>query len=316
MNASWSTGNNPIKIVLNDKGQPVMPEASSLATNLGVLARDGSLLPLHYTDWRYVPAHYKKRVWEEIKAHTDANDSMERCFMQSLGRKWQGWKCEAKKEGYTPYDNDADIIAHRPSRVTEEHWRCLVYYCNDIDVKHPDASSAHREMTVGNNQASPEEINLAHRSQPEPTPFPQPNQQADSHHQCKPGSTAAADLAMWKQAEASRDARKCACVVYVRLQKSQTRREEHRKMVQIEFLWGIFVSVFAAFTLFELRNCSDHAVFWLPYCLIQLQIEPVSSRSCGWGLIHEKSLLTTFLFWQHLRFIEVKDGVESSGYLT
>ncbi|KAF7114290.1 hypothetical protein RHSIM_RhsimUnG0090900 [Rhododendron simsii] len=73
---------------------------------------------------------------------------------------------------------------------------------------HPDASSAHREMTIGNNQASPEEINLAHRSQPEPTPFPRPNQQADSHHQCEPGSTAAPDLAMWKQAEASRNARK------------------------------------------------------------------------------------------------------------
>ncbi|XP_058224933.1 uncharacterized protein LOC131334080 [Rhododendron vialii] len=135
MNASWSTGNNPIKIVLNDRGQPVMPEASSLATNLGVLARDGSLLPLHYTDWRYVPAHYKKRVWEEIKAHTDANDSMERWFMQSLGRKWQGWKCEAKKQGYTPYNNDADRIAHRPSRVTEEQWWCLMYYWNDRDIK-------------------------------------------------------------------------------------------------------------------------------------------------------------------------------------
>ncbi|XP_058190930.1 uncharacterized protein LOC131308128 isoform X1 [Rhododendron vialii] len=73
---------------------------------------------------------------------------------------------------------------------------------------HPDASSAHREMTVGNNQVSLEEINLAHWSQLEPTPFPRPNQQADSHHQCEPGSTVAANLAMWKQAEASRDAHK------------------------------------------------------------------------------------------------------------
>ncbi|KAI8563554.1 hypothetical protein RHMOL_Rhmol03G0119100 [Rhododendron molle] len=117
MNASWSRGNNQIKIVLNDRGQPVMPEASPLATNMGVLVRDGSLLPLHYTDWRYVPAHYKKKVWEEIK--------------------------------------------------------------------HPDASSAHRQMTTGSNQASPVEIDPPHQSQPEPTLLPQPNQQAGSHHQCK-----------------------------------------------------------------------------------------------------------------------------------
>ncbi|KAG5557188.1 hypothetical protein RHGRI_007457 [Rhododendron griersonianum] len=186
---------------------------------MGVLVRDGSLLPLHYTDWRYVPAQYIKKVWEEIKAHKDADDSMERWFIQSLGRKWQGWKCEAKRQGYMPYDNDADILAHKPSRVTEEQWQCLVYYWNDGDVKdkdagkkpthidtfikthtrkdggavneetyaivHPDASSAHRQMTTGSNQASPEEIGPSHQSQPEPTLLPQPNQQAGSHHQCK-----------------------------------------------------------------------------------------------------------------------------------
>lgn len=37
-----------------------MPEASPLATNMGVLVRDGSFLPLHYTDWRYVPVQYIK----------------------------------------------------------------------------------------------------------------------------------------------------------------------------------------------------------------------------------------------------------------
>ncbi|KAI8530276.1 hypothetical protein RHMOL_Rhmol11G0044000 [Rhododendron molle] len=165
---------------------------------------------------------------------------------------WRGGSCnllegngkdgnvKQKKQGYTPYNNDVNKIAHRPSRVTKEEWRCLVYYWNDSDVKdkddrknptytfikthtrkgggavneetsaivHPKASRVHREMTIGNSQASPEKINLAHRSELEPTPFPRPNQQADSHHQCELGSTTATDLAMWKQAESSRDARK------------------------------------------------------------------------------------------------------------
>ncbi|XP_058217102.1 uncharacterized protein LOC131327995 isoform X2 [Rhododendron vialii] len=94
------------------------------------------------------------------------------------------------------------------NRLSKSYIRTRIKIC----ISHPDASSAHREMTIGNNQASPEEINLAHQSQPEPTPFPRPNQQADSHHPCEPGSTAAADLAMWKQAEASRDAHKFVIV--------------------------------------------------------------------------------------------------------
>ncbi|KAF7147136.1 hypothetical protein RHSIM_Rhsim03G0111100 [Rhododendron simsii] len=219
MNASWSRGNNQIKIVLNDRGQPVMPESSPLATNMGMLVSDGSLLPLHYMDWQYVPARYKKKVWDEIKMQMILW-TMERWFIQSLGKKWQGWKCEAKRLGYTPYDNDADILAHKPSTVTEEQWRCLVYYWNDGDVKfmkmkskvqrlkrfleamgytdddldefnegpnenHPDASSAHRQMTTGSNQACPEEIDPPHQTQPEPTLLPQPDQQAGSHHQCE-----------------------------------------------------------------------------------------------------------------------------------
>ncbi|KAL7164025.1 hypothetical protein ACSBR2_040017 [Camellia fascicularis] len=30
--------------------------------------------------------------------------------------------------GYTPFDNDADRLTHRPERVHEHQWRSLVYY--------------------------------------------------------------------------------------------------------------------------------------------------------------------------------------------
>ena len=67
MHESWNKAGGKINIEVNALGQPIMPETSILASHLGVLARDGSLLPLHYTDWRHVPKHYKKRVWNEIK---------------------------------------------------------------------------------------------------------------------------------------------------------------------------------------------------------------------------------------------------------
>ena len=63
-----------------------------------------------------------------LQAQTNANDSMEKWFMQSVGRKWAGWKREAKQEGYLRYDNDADRVTHKPERVTEQQWRCLVYH--------------------------------------------------------------------------------------------------------------------------------------------------------------------------------------------
>ena len=55
--------------------------------------------------------------------------------MQSIGKKWSCWKHEAKNEGYMRYDNDANRLAHRPERVTEHQWRCLVYHWSTPEVQ-------------------------------------------------------------------------------------------------------------------------------------------------------------------------------------
>ena len=70
-----------------------------------------------------------------LQAQTTANDSMEKWIMQSVGRKWAGWKHEAKHEGYPRYDNDVGRIAHKPERVTEKQWRCLVYHWSIPEVQ-------------------------------------------------------------------------------------------------------------------------------------------------------------------------------------
>ncbi|XP_058192832.1 uncharacterized protein LOC131310053 [Rhododendron vialii] len=76
---------------------------------------------------------------------------------------------------------------------------------------HPDASSAHRQMTTGSNQASPEDIDLPRQLQPKPTLLPQPNQQSNSHQLDVIGSVAAVELAMWQQVETSRNAHEMGC---------------------------------------------------------------------------------------------------------
>ncbi|XP_058217101.1 uncharacterized protein LOC131327995 isoform X1 [Rhododendron vialii] len=158
--------------------QAIGPEQPGRTQGLGLGATKSKLLGAKNND----------------QAPSQSSTKRDREFMK-MKSKVQKTKRFLEAMGYTDdTDDDSDEFNEAPNE------------------NHPDASSAHREMTIGNNQASPEEINLAHQSQPEPTPFPRPNQQADSHHPCEPGSTAAADLAMWKQAEASRDAHKFVIV--------------------------------------------------------------------------------------------------------
>ena len=48
--------------------------------------------------------------------------------MKSVAKKWRDWKHDAKEKGYNKHTTDRDRLAHRPSRVHEDQWRCLVYY--------------------------------------------------------------------------------------------------------------------------------------------------------------------------------------------
>ncbi|KAL7183496.1 hypothetical protein ACSBR2_025822 [Camellia fascicularis] len=87
VHGQWGTSEDGIlKVVPNELNQ-VVEGHISLASHLGVLARDGSLAPLNFTTWHYVPKQNKDNIWREIKAHTDADESMKRTIMASFGKK-------------------------------------------------------------------------------------------------------------------------------------------------------------------------------------------------------------------------------------
>ncbi|KAL7232169.1 hypothetical protein ACSBR2_010231 [Camellia fascicularis] len=128
VHGQWDNSDDGVlKLVSNELNQ-VVEGYTPLASHLGVLARDGSLAPLTFTTWHYVPQQNKDNIWREIKAHTNADDSMKRTIMTSFGKKLRDWKSRVKSIGYTPFKNDAERLSHRPDRVHEDQWRALVYY--------------------------------------------------------------------------------------------------------------------------------------------------------------------------------------------
>jgi len=51
-----------IRVSFNDLGQPIGDEARTLSSFLGQIARDGTVAPLTYTDWRFFPEKNKKAI--------------------------------------------------------------------------------------------------------------------------------------------------------------------------------------------------------------------------------------------------------------
>ncbi|CAL5358284.1 unnamed protein product [Camellia sinensis] len=125
--SDWNPSGGILHIVPNELNQ-VVDGYTPLASRLGVLARDGNLMPLTYRTWSHVPKENKERIWREVKVNTDADESMKKFVLASVRKKWREWKARVKQMGYTPFDNDADRLTHRPERVHEHQWRSLVYY--------------------------------------------------------------------------------------------------------------------------------------------------------------------------------------------
>ncbi|CAL5372162.1 unnamed protein product [Camellia sinensis] len=125
--SDWNPSGGILHIVPNELNQ-VVDGYTPLASRLGVLARDGNLMPLTYRTWSHVPKENKERIWREVKVNTNADESMKKFVLASVAKKWREWKARVKQLGYTPFDNDADRLTHRPERVHKHQWRSLVYY--------------------------------------------------------------------------------------------------------------------------------------------------------------------------------------------
>lgn len=62
------TLNDRKPIILNEMGQPIGPDNATLrkfSQFSGSLARDSTLAPLNWLDWRYVPD--KDKIWDYVK---------------------------------------------------------------------------------------------------------------------------------------------------------------------------------------------------------------------------------------------------------
>ncbi|KAJ6813371.1 uncharacterized protein M6B38_143770 [Iris pallida] len=128
MRRGWAEDGGILEIHVNNLGQPIEETCSRLASNLGVLARNGHLAPLTYLDWRHVPDIGKDAIWTHIKENTNATDQMRKFMITSVGRKWKEWKAEVKRQGYTKYMTNEERLKHCPPWVEESQWPRLIYY--------------------------------------------------------------------------------------------------------------------------------------------------------------------------------------------
>lgn len=138
---SLSREGTQISITTNELGEPVGPEAHKFISYLGILARDGNLAPLTYTDWRALPETNKEKMWEEVQKKFEIVPSSKTWVLKSLGKKWKDWKAKLKTAHYVIHATDEERLADCDERVLPDQWAYLVSHWSSEEAEKRSATN-------------------------------------------------------------------------------------------------------------------------------------------------------------------------------
>lgn len=116
--------------VENFTSQPSGEHRTDLAHYIGRLARDGHMLPLSVSNWKYMAPNHSQRVMDDIKHVFDYPQELDTTIRSKLNNYWRDHKHTMKSTGYDPNRSEAQNLAHRPTDVVESQWAPLVKMWN------------------------------------------------------------------------------------------------------------------------------------------------------------------------------------------
>eukprot|EP00267_Zea_mays_P041640 XP_020393558.1 uncharacterized protein LOC103628135 [Zea mays] len=115
-----------IKILLNDRGQPIGKSARQLSSAIGCQVR--KKLSIATTDWRLVDINKKYELWEDIKIYYDVDDAALNWVMRTSGKKWKQFKASIKQRYFNPELSIKEIPECPDKRVNDDDWHSMYNY--------------------------------------------------------------------------------------------------------------------------------------------------------------------------------------------
>ncbi|XP_039138070.1 uncharacterized protein LOC120275522 isoform X3 [Dioscorea cayenensis subsp. rotundata] len=117
--------NEKILVSSNELGQPIGPEGQLLAGFLGMLARCGQRVGLHYENWHKVPKILKEELLKFVELRFILEISRE-FVLKSLGKKWRDYKHDLKKRYFKREVGPQANKDNHPDGTIRWQWEELV----------------------------------------------------------------------------------------------------------------------------------------------------------------------------------------------
>ncbi|PPR95944.1 hypothetical protein GOBAR_AA24720 [Gossypium barbadense] len=110
-----------VKVTRNSHGQPVGQEARLLAGYLGIIARNGNMLPINYESWHNMLDSNKNQALSNIK-EMFALEVSDAYIKKALGKKWRDHKSSLKKEYFKKPISLEEKLQNVPPGMQRYQW--------------------------------------------------------------------------------------------------------------------------------------------------------------------------------------------------
>ncbi|KAL4311990.1 hypothetical protein GQ457_01G033240 [Hibiscus cannabinus] len=101
-----------VKVSRNEFGQPIGAEAGVLASYVGIVARNATLLPINHESWRQMPNSNKNQDVDLVKKFS--LDVSDRYLKMALGKKWRDNKSYLKEKKFKNNLNHEEKLQNVP----------------------------------------------------------------------------------------------------------------------------------------------------------------------------------------------------------
>ncbi|XP_051134109.1 uncharacterized protein LOC127253519 isoform X2 [Andrographis paniculata] len=136
MPRGWGKDHRMLVFTSPDGKSIVGPDVNEYKTAIGVIARNGARLPLHYPTFAEIPETKRQGAWMEVQSNSGLPDSAEKVVLADLREVWRHWKYSIKSTYFNPIEDDEEALKKVPSsRIVPDQWPKLVEYWRDEKVK-------------------------------------------------------------------------------------------------------------------------------------------------------------------------------------
>ncbi|XP_028064956.1 uncharacterized protein LOC114268054 [Camellia sinensis] len=108
---------------------------AKLTTQLGIIVRNGNIVPLTFLDWNNVPDDIVDAIWKDVKDNLNiCPEEYKPICMKNCNSIWKDHKNKLKAKYFKPRSSDPNLKDDVPMNIVPSQWEQFVKYWRTSDT--------------------------------------------------------------------------------------------------------------------------------------------------------------------------------------